>query len=77
MMVNDQMILEEDYDENYQPTELGELEWSLYFYLGGGGGCRESIVFGLIFNYKLLIYTLLMIGLYFEVKSTCIVHKSI
>lgn len=23
MMVNDQMILEEDYDENYEPTENG------------------------------------------------------
>lgn len=24
MVVNDQMILEEDYDENYEPTEEGQ-----------------------------------------------------
>ena len=25
MRINDQLILEEDYDENYQPTEEGEI----------------------------------------------------
>ena len=29
MMINDQLILEEDYDENYLPPEDGELFFSL------------------------------------------------
>jgi len=31
--INDQTVLEEDYDENYQPTEEGSLLYVLYIAL--------------------------------------------